>query len=147
MFCDDVLFLMIRRPPRSTRTDTLFPYTTLFRSVEPYSVVADPDNIELNRAAIGYMKDGRGITVGRQRIIHDKARWVGNVGWRQNEQTFDAVRAQGKFGPVTLDAAWSKSQRTIFGLDSPNQEFDGDLILMNAWVDVKPEKVTGEGKS
>src|SRR3546814_12432577 len=26
---------MIRRPPRSTRTDTLFPYTTLFRSVEP----------------------------------------------------------------------------------------------------------------
>src|SRR3546814_8721979 len=29
-----VLFLMIRRPPRSTRTDTLFPYTTLFRSIE-----------------------------------------------------------------------------------------------------------------
>src|SRR3546814_2534244 len=28
-------FLMIRRPPRSTRTDTLFPYTTLFRSVRP----------------------------------------------------------------------------------------------------------------
>src|SRR3546814_19317038 len=27
-----MLFLMIRRPPRSTRTDTLFPYTTLFRS-------------------------------------------------------------------------------------------------------------------
>src|SRR3546814_11747388 len=27
-----VVFLMIRRPPRSTRTDTLFPYTTLFRS-------------------------------------------------------------------------------------------------------------------
>src|SRR3546814_9808324 len=31
-------FLMIRRPPRSTRTDTLFPYTTLFRSI-----VARPD--------------------------------------------------------------------------------------------------------
>src|SRR3546814_3974732 len=33
---------MIRRPPRSTRTDTLFPYTTLFRSVdgEPKIVVA-----------------------------------------------------------------------------------------------------------
>src|SRR3546814_13758879 len=30
VFC----FLMIRRPPRSTRTDTLFPYTTLFRSEE-----------------------------------------------------------------------------------------------------------------
>src|SRR3546814_2733235 len=31
-FVDFVFFLMIRRPPRSTRTDTLFPYTTLFRS-------------------------------------------------------------------------------------------------------------------
>src|SRR3546814_17521590 len=30
---DDIFYLMIRRPPRSTRTDTLFPYTTLFRSV------------------------------------------------------------------------------------------------------------------
>src|SRR3546814_9737396 len=30
--CDRIFFLMIRRPPRSTRTDTLFPYTTLFRS-------------------------------------------------------------------------------------------------------------------
>src|SRR3546814_7990297 len=31
-------FLMIRRPPRSTRTDTLFPYTTLFRSLLPPSM-------------------------------------------------------------------------------------------------------------
>src|SRR3546814_6447646 len=30
--CSIFFFLMIRRPPRSTRTDTLFPYTTLFRS-------------------------------------------------------------------------------------------------------------------
>src|SRR3546814_279885 len=32
--CLCLFFLMIRRPPRSTRTDTLFPYTTLFRSVQ-----------------------------------------------------------------------------------------------------------------
>src|SRR3546814_13805066 len=32
MICCSIFFLMIRRPPRSTRTDTLFPYTTLFRS-------------------------------------------------------------------------------------------------------------------
>src|SRR3546814_3872141 len=31
-YLDDLMFLMIRRPPRSTRTDTLFPYTALFRS-------------------------------------------------------------------------------------------------------------------
>src|SRR3546814_15360806 len=33
LFDDFFFFLMIRRPPRSTRTDTLFPYTTLFRSL------------------------------------------------------------------------------------------------------------------
>src|SRR3546814_5902980 len=53
-------FLMIRRPPRSTRTDTLFPYTTLFRSIPMVAVfplvdpslkdpqggnAVDPDNV------------------------------------------------------------------------------------------------------
>src|SRR3546814_15087813 len=32
ILCVVVFFLMLRRPPRSTRTDTFFPYTTLFRS-------------------------------------------------------------------------------------------------------------------
>src|SRR3546814_20258796 len=37
-------FLMIRRPPRSTRTDTLFPYTTLFRSNSSFvHQFSDPD--------------------------------------------------------------------------------------------------------
>src|SRR3546814_7197339 len=35
-----VCFLLIRRPPRSTRTDTLFPYTTLFRSSSPSSPIS-----------------------------------------------------------------------------------------------------------
>src|SRR3546814_12353812 len=34
-------FLMIRRPPRSTRTDTLFPYTTLFRSADEIAAPAE----------------------------------------------------------------------------------------------------------
>src|SRR3546814_19340479 len=37
-----IFFLMIRRPPRSTRTDTLFPYTTLFRS--PAWIKANSDS-------------------------------------------------------------------------------------------------------
>src|SRR3546814_10067588 len=47
-----IFFLMIRRPPRSTRTDTLFPYTTLFRSrlfavyVEPPDQVGGDADIE-----------------------------------------------------------------------------------------------------
>src|SRR3546814_2420328 len=39
MFCCVFFFLMIRRPPRSTRTDTLFPYTTLFRSGRAVAVI------------------------------------------------------------------------------------------------------------
>src|SRR3546814_19144369 len=42
-----VFFLMIRRPPRSTRTDTLFPYTTLFRSQpEGRGLVAAFDHVK-----------------------------------------------------------------------------------------------------
>src|SRR3546814_12789214 len=44
-------FLMIRRPPRSTRTDTLFPYTTLFRS--PGVAGGDVDITAINTALIG----------------------------------------------------------------------------------------------
>src|SRR3546814_19834680 len=38
--CTLIFFLMILRPPRSTRTDTLFPYTTLFRSSGTSTIVA-----------------------------------------------------------------------------------------------------------
>src|SRR3546814_11981317 len=41
----DFFFLMVRRPPRSTRTDTLFPYTTLFRSGGK-NVVAATNTVE-----------------------------------------------------------------------------------------------------
>ncbi|MFQ3170323.1 MAG: hypothetical protein ACI9DG_000335 [Oleispira sp.] len=56
------------------------------------SVVADPATGDINRAQISYKSDEFGATLGRQRIIFDNARFVGNVGWRQNEQTYDAVR-------------------------------------------------------
>ncbi len=105
---------------------------------EPFPVVADPENIELNRLQLSYMKDGTGVTIGRQRIILDNARFVGNVGWRQNEQTFDAVRGQAKIGPVTLDATYAIKQRTVFGADSPNEHFDGDLVLLNGGAKAGP---------
>src|SRR3546814_15123448 len=51
------LFLMIRRPPRSTRTDTLVPYTTLFRSKAHYpaafmAAVMTSDYDDIDRLAI-----------------------------------------------------------------------------------------------
>src|SRR3546814_14585482 len=53
-----LFFLMIRRPPRSTRTDTLFPYTTLFRSHVTYRKEADLrpvgcDGLDRRRHAVG----------------------------------------------------------------------------------------------
>src|SRR3546814_6296692 len=59
---------MIRQPPRSTRTDTLFPYTTLFRSVDIVLAVADrpdlvpaarhPGDVHVDRVAIDDRRDG-----------------------------------------------------------------------------------------
>src|SRR3546814_9183435 len=59
--CVFVFFLMIRRPPRSTRTDTLFPYTTLFRSSDRVRMTLDAepnrDRFDLDVQAKG-SKDG-----------------------------------------------------------------------------------------
>src|SRR3546814_13662944 len=52
-------FLMIRRPPRSTRTDTLFPYTTLFRS-EAASYAKPSRLVTVKQAAAREDEDGEG---------------------------------------------------------------------------------------
>jgi hypothetical protein len=63
-------------------------------SAVDHAVVADPDGSELNRFQLRY----RGISktdliLGRQYIVYDNQRWIGNVGFRQNDQTFDAFTA------------------------------------------------------
>src|SRR3546814_12824435 len=74
-----VLFflLMIRRPPRSTRTDTLFPYTTLFRSPDrslhpdhrrrAVAAAARQREAELRRARSGAARSGRARSSARRR--------------------------------------------------------------------------------
>lgn len=59
------------------------------RSTDP--VIADPVGAELNQLWIGWHGERAKATVGRQRVQLDNQRWVGNSGWRQNEQTFDAT--------------------------------------------------------
>ena len=58
-----------------------------------YAVVADPEATEMNQAYLSYSSIPVAVNVkwGRQRIILDSARFIGNAGWRQNEQTFDAL--------------------------------------------------------
>ncbi|WP_068073856.1 alginate export family protein [Novosphingobium lentum] len=109
-----------------------------------YSVVADPQNIELNRLQLQYKTKEATVTVGRQRINLDDQRWVGSVGWRQNEQTFDAVRGEAKFGPVSVDATYSIAQRTIFGHDAgPRRSYQGDFVFLGAGAQVGPIQLKG----
>ncbi len=57
-----------------------------------FAVIADPDEAELNQAWLSYTAiPDTLIKGGRQRILLDNQRFIGNVGWRQLEQTFDAV--------------------------------------------------------
>ncbi|USA40108.1 alginate export family protein [Pelagerythrobacter marinus] len=101
---------------------------------EPFPVIADPETLELNRAQLSWRGGPATVTVGRQRIVHGNARFVGNVGWRQNEQTFDAVRGEAAIGPVAIDFAYAAAQRTIFGAYSPGESHDGDFWLASGTV-------------
>ncbi len=61
---------------------------------DEHAVIADPEGSELNRFQLRY----RGISkadliLGRQYLNYDNQRWIGNVGFRQNDQTFDAFSA------------------------------------------------------
>lgn len=113
-----------------------------------FPVVADPESTELNRAQLTYsgITDTK-ITAGRQRIILDNARFVGNVGWRQNEQTFDAVLASTQWIPdIALTYAYVGQVHRIFGSDSPVGEFDSDSHLLNATFTGLPlVDITGYG--
>lgn len=113
-----------------------------FAPANGYSVVADPENIELNRAQIQYKTKTFTLTGGRQRINLDDQRFVGSVGWRQNEQTFDAVRAEATLGPISLDGTYSWSQRTIFGIDAGSrQAYSGGFVFLGAGGSLGPVKL------
>ena len=104
-----------------------------------YSVIADPENAELNRLQLQYKTGSNSVTLGRQRINLDDQRWVGSVGWRQNEQTFDAVRGEAKLGPVAADLTYAIKQRTIFGSDAgPRTALDGHFIFAGLSSKVGP---------
>ncbi len=113
--------------------------TNAGNGVEPFATIADPANLELNRLQLQYRTTPLTVTIGRQRISLDDQRFVGSAGWRQSEQTFDAVRAEGALGPVKLDLAYSNAQRTVFGADAgPRESFDGDFVFLGAGMAAGP---------
>jgi hypothetical protein len=98
-------------------------------------LVADPQNIALYLAQLQYKSKALTLTGGRQRIALDDERFVGNVAFRQNAQTFDAVRAE--LSPIQglkADVSYVWSVRTIWGYDgvgARQQAISGDNILAN----------------
>ncbi len=99
---------------------------------EQYPVVADPTGTDLNQSYLGW-NDGKGnlFKGGRQRIIFDNARFIGNVGWRQNEQTFDAAYFQHNDGGVDIQLGYVWRVNRIFGDDVPAGENDHSTALVN----------------
>ena len=58
-----------------------------------HASIADPGTTELDQAFLQYKRDGLELRGGRQAILLNDHRFVGDVGWRQDRQTFDAMSA------------------------------------------------------
>lgn len=100
-----------------------------------HPLIADPDNIALTRAQIRYASPVFALTAGRQRLGFDDERFVGSVGFRQNGQSFDAVRAEiTPLKGVKADLAYAWSVRTVWGIDGAGarqQAVSGDNFFAN----------------
>ncbi len=87
-----------------------------------YSVVADPVGTEVNQGYLSYNDFDTEFKLGRQEITYRDApfhRYIGNVLWRQNHQSFDAFSLVNKsFADTTISYAHIENVNTIFGEDS-----------------------------
>src|SRR5688572_12125369 len=105
--------------------DLLWPLSTHYNSTvngkTAYPIVVDPETYEINRLQLANTSlPGTTVVFGRQRIALDDQRFIGNVGWRQNEQTFDSLRITNKsIANLTLDVSYLDQINRIYGKDSP----------------------------
>ncbi|MCX7552441.1 alginate export family protein [Marinicella sp. S1101] len=104
-----------------------------------YPVVADPTGTEINQAWFNYAFNANNdLKIGRQRIILDNQRFVGGVGWRQNEQTYDAVSFNSKIAGSKLFLSYIENVNRIFGEDVAAGDHDNQSFLANwsnTWQD------------
>ena len=101
-----------------------------------FPVVADPDVAEINEFWLSYgipLITDTDIKVGRQKMNFDNQRFVGTVGWRQNDQTFDAVQVTSS-AIENLDLLYSYvgNVNRIQGNDHPLGDLDSNIHLANA---------------
>ncbi|MBT4162276.1 MAG: alginate export family protein [Gammaproteobacteria bacterium] len=111
-----------------------------------FPVVADPDGAHINQAYFKFAVGKGDVLVGRQRILIDGQRFVGGVGWRQNEQTYDAIRIKQKFTDnFDLDYSYVENVSRIFGPDNgaPADDLETDTHLLNLKYKLPIGKLTG----
>jgi len=97
------------------------------------SVVADPEITDVNQAYLQYNTDKLKLTAGRQRILHNNQRFIGGVGWRQNEQTFDGYRIQyAASDALSFDYSYIHNANRIFADDKKGDDLSGAFHFANA---------------
>lgn len=99
-------------------------------------LVPDPEGTEVNQAYLNYKDYGVDLKAGRQRINLDDQRFIGGVGWRQNEQTYDGVTASyGGIVGLTVIAGYLPRVNTIWGPDpgpaTTKPNITGDTRYLN----------------
>ncbi len=110
-------------------------YNDTINGKTTYATVGDIEGTDLNRAYIAYSGIPQtNVILGRQNITLDNQRWVGAVGWRQNDQTFDAITVNNTSLPNTsLFYAHSNQVNKTLGYRSPAGIWDdANINLMNA---------------
>jgi hypothetical protein len=94
------------------------------------TAIADPAGTDVNQAWLGYTVENTTLKAGRQRIVLDNARFVGDVGWRQNAQTFDAATLTAKpTKTITAFYGYVSKVSRVFGNKSPQPDFDSNSHL------------------
>jgi hypothetical protein len=97
-----------------------------------YSVVPDPNDTELNQAFLTWQGSGFRARAGRQAINLDNARFVGDVDFRQNQQTYDSVMLQATTpGGSRFTYGYLWRVRRFFSDDNPMGELDMRTHVLN----------------
>jgi hypothetical protein len=101
-----------------------------------YPVVADPEGADLNQLYLDYEAgDAARLRFGRQRINLDNQRFVGGVGWRQNEQTFDGFNLDLRnLQKTLLSYTYVAQVNRISGERSATGNDDQNTHLLNATI-------------